>query len=50
MDLPLDPGDWPGTPEWDELREDRIKRHRAWVESVVEDYEQDNRFLRRAHS
>ena len=49
MDLPLDPAGWPGTPEWEELRDDRIKRHRAWVESVVQDYE-DERSLRRPHS
>ena len=48
MDLPLDPAGWPGTPEWDELRDARIKRHRAWVESVVQDYE-DERTLRRPH-
>lgn len=49
MDLPLDPANWPGTPEWDEQREDRMKRHRAWVDSVVEDYEA-KRTLRRAQS
>ena len=32
--LTIGPGWLPGTPEWEELREARIKRHRAWVETV----------------
>jgi hypothetical protein len=49
MDLPLDPANWPGTPEWEAMREDRIRRHRAWVDQQINDYE-DERCLRRPHN
>ena len=47
-ELPLDPEDLVGTPEWQEERNWRYQRHLEWVESLQVDLDEDIRFCRRA--
>ena len=47
--LPLDPEDAVGTPEWEEEREWRYRRHLEWVDSLsTDDLDTDVRYCRRA--
>ena len=39
MDLPLDPHDYPGTPEYEELHEERARRAYLLREAMMEDAE-----------
>jgi len=37
FDLPLDPENWPGTPEYMELMEERAKRAHYLAEAAIEE-------------
>ena len=48
-ELPLDPEDAIGTPEWEEEREWRLRTHLQFVESLeTDDLDTDIRYCRRA--
>ena len=48
-ELPLDPEDSVGTPEWEEEREWRLRTHLQFVESLeTDDLDTDIRYCRKA--
>ena len=47
MSLPLDPHDFPGTPEYEEVLEERAHRAHILAEAAMEELEETHAFRRR---
>ncbi len=41
MNLPMDPSEYPGTPEYEELREDREARYAQYLDLLSEEEDYD---------
>jgi hypothetical protein len=40
--LPMDPSEMPGTPEYEELRDERLLQHELWLELWSEQMDRDS--------